>query len=199
MSPRATAALGDGWHVGVVAEVAEETGVVLDVLGVARGRRFHTTERSPSGPRSGRAGAEHVTREGGGAAEGRSDPFHTGRMAVPAGVTYLVVAPAGIASYEVLRDRYDPAVVVLVGGGRDVVVTHAAAGPVHDAAGAFFAAAGEPATLPGFGGAPPFPVTRGGAGTPPFETARAWAVVRGETVDAAQALRYLIPYVRSRL
>jgi hypothetical protein len=164
MSPRAAAALGDGWHVGVVAEVAEETGVVLDVLGVARGRRFHT-----------------------------------GRMAVPAGMTYLVVAPAGAASYEVLRDRYDPAVVVLVGGGRDVVVTHAAAGPVRDAVGAFFSAAGEPAPLPGFGGAPSFPVTRGGAGTPPFENARSWAVVRGDTVNAAQALRYLIPYLRSRL
>jgi hypothetical protein len=34
---RGTAAVGDGWHVGVVAAVAEETGAVLDVLGVARG------------------------------------------------------------------------------------------------------------------------------------------------------------------
>jgi hypothetical protein len=171
MSPRGAAALGDGWHVGVVPEVADETGVVLDVLGVARGRRFHT-----------------------------------GRMAVPAGVTYLVVAPSGTASFEVLRDRYDPAVVVLVGGGGDVVVTHAATGPVRDAATAFFAAAGEPAPLPGFGGAPSFHVRRGGAGTPPFELGetgrgrpRAWAVVRGDTVNATQALRYLIPYLRSRL
>ena len=171
MSPRGAAALGDGWHVGVVAAVAEETGVVLDVLGVARGRRFHT-----------------------------------GRMAVPAGMTYLVVAPSGTASFETLRDRYDPAVVVLVGGGRDVVVTHAATGPVRDAVGAFFAAAGEPAPLPGFGGAPSFPVARGGTGTPPFEAGdtargrpRAWAVVRGDTANATQALRYLIPYLRSRL
>ena len=177
MSPRGAAALGDGWHVGVVAAVAEETGVVLEVLGVARGRRFHT-----------------------------------GRMAVPAGVTYLVVAPSGTASFETLRDRYDPAVLVLVGGGRDVgdvrdvVVTHAAAGPVRDAVGAFFAAAGEPAPLPGFGGAPSFHVAHGGAGPPPFDAGRtarrrprAWAVLRGETVNAAQALRYLIPYLRSRL
>jgi hypothetical protein len=47
---RSAAALGDGWHVGVVAEVAEETGTVLDVLGVARGRRFHTGRMAvPSG------------------------------------------------------------------------------------------------------------------------------------------------------
>jgi hypothetical protein len=171
MSRRGPAALGDEWHVGVIAAVAGETGVVLDVLGIARGRRFHT-----------------------------------GRMAVPAGVTYLVVAPSGTASFEVLRDRYDPAVVVLVGGGGDVVVTHAAAGPVRDAASAFFAAAGEPAPLPGFRGAPSFHVRRGGAGAPPFEAGdtargrpRAWAVVRGATLDAAQALRYLIPYLRSRL
>lgn len=171
MSPRGAAALGDGWHVGIVAETAGETGVLLDVLGVARGRRFHT-----------------------------------GRMAVPAGVTYLVVAPAGVASFDVLRDRYDPAVVVLVGGGGDVVVTHAAAGPVRDAVGAFFHAAGEPASLPGFGGAPSFHVTHGGGGAPPFEPgatkrgrSREWAVVRGDTVDAAQALRYLIPYLRARL
>ena len=175
MSPRGPAALGDGWHVGVVTEVAEDTGVVLDVLGVARGRRFHT-----------------------------------GRMAVPAGMTYLVVAPSGTASFEVLRDRYDPAVVVLVGGGREVgrevVVTHAAGGPVRDAVSAFFSAAGEPAALPGFGGAPSFHVTRGAVGAPPFDPGataggrpRTWAVVRGDTVHAAQALRYLIPYLRSRL
>jgi hypothetical protein len=171
MSPRAAAALGDGWHVGIVAAVAGETGVVLDVLGVARGRRFHT-----------------------------------GRMAVPAGVTYLVVAPEGTASSGVLRERYDPAVVVLVGGGGEVLVTHGVAGPVRDAANAFFAAAGEPAHVPGFGGAPSFHVRRGTGHAPPFEAGdtargrpRAWAVVRGATVDAAQTLRYLIPYLRSRL
>lgn len=171
MSGRGAAALGDGWHVGIVAEVAEETGVLLNVLGVARGRRFHT-----------------------------------GRMAVPAGVTYLVVAPAGTASFDVLRDRYDPAVVVLVGGGGDVTVTHGLRGPVQDAVRAFFSSAGEPAPLPGFGGAPSFHVTRGGAGVPPFDpgaTARGrpreWAVVRGDTVNAAQTLRYLIPYLRARL
>ena len=171
MSGRGTAALGDGWHVGVVAGVADETGVVLDVLGVATGRRFHT-----------------------------------GRMAVPAGVTYLVVAPAGTASFDLLRNRYDPAVVVLVGGGSDVVVTHPALGPVRDAVGAFFAAAGDPAVLPGFAGAPSFQVTRGPGRHPPFDPGatargrpRAWAVVRGRTVNAAQALRYLIPYLRDRL
>ncbi len=167
MSGRATAALGDGWHVGVVAAVAGETGVVLDVLGVARGRRFHT-----------------------------------GRAAVPAGVTYLVVAPEGTASLDVLLRRYDPAVVVLVGGGGDVAVTHAPRGPVRDAASAFFLAAGDPAPLPGFGGAPSFQDTHAAPGPPPFELGRApraWAVVRGDTVNAAQALRYLIPYLRSRL
>ena len=167
MSGRAAAALGDGWHVGVVAEVAEETAVVLDVLGVGRGRRFHT-----------------------------------GRMAVPSGVTYLVVAPEGTASADVLVRRYDPAVVVLVGGRGAVAITHAAHGPVRDAVGAFFTAAGEPAPLPGFGGAPSFLVSRGAPGSPPFElgrASRAWAVVRGDTVNAAQALRYLIPYLRSRL
>ncbi|MFC4859327.1 hypothetical protein [Actinophytocola glycyrrhizae] len=167
MSPRGAAALGDGWHVGVVAEVAGDTGVVLDVLGVARGRRFHT-----------------------------------GRMAMPSGVAYLVVAPSGAASAGVLLDRYDPAVVVLVGGGGAVVVTHAGAGPVRDAVSAFFSAAGEPAALPGFGGAPSFHVTRGPEAAPPFEPGatargrpRAWAVVRGDTAHAAQALRYLIPYL----
>jgi hypothetical protein len=173
MSGRGPAALGDGWHVGVVAAVAGETGVVLDVLGMTGGRRFRT-----------------------------------GRMAVPAGMAYLVVAPSGTATADVLLRRYDPAVVVLVGGGNggDVVVTHAPTGPARDAAGAFFTAAGEPAVLPGFRGAPAFRVARGGAGVPPFEPgrtgrgrARAWAVVRGHTVDAAQALRYLVPYLRARL
>ena len=161
---RSAAALGDGWHVGVVTTVAEETGVVLDVLGVARGRRFHT-----------------------------------GRMAVPSGVTYLVVAPDGTASVETLLDRYDPAVVVLVGGGGDVVVTHGPHRPVRDAVTAFFASAGEPAPLPGFRGAPSIHVTRGAPGPAPPWLDRAWAVVRGDTRDAAQALRYLIPYLRSRL
>lgn len=167
MSRRAAAALGDGWHVGVVAEQAEETAVVLDVLGVGRGRRFHT-----------------------------------GRMAVPSGVTYLVVAPEGTASVDVLLRRYDPAVVVLVGGGGDVAITHGPRGPVPDAVGAFFTAAGDPAPLPGFRGAPSFHVTRRAPGMPPFELSRAtraWAVVRGDTVNAAQALRYLIPYLRSRI
>lgn len=162
---RSAAALGDGWHVGVVAAVAEETGSVLDVLGVARGRRFHT-----------------------------------GRMAVPSGMTYLVVAPEGTASADVLLARYDPAVVVLVGGGGEVVVTHGPRGPVRDAVAAFFTSAGEPAPLPGFRGAPSIQVTRGTTAPPlPWLGRRTWAVVRGETVHAAQALRYLIPYLRSRL
>lgn len=167
MSRRAAAALGDGWHVGVVAAVAEETGVLLNVLGVGQGRRFHT-----------------------------------GRMAVPSGVTYLVVAPDGTASFDVLVRRYAPAVVVFVGGGGDVAITHEPRGPARDAVGAFFTAAGEPAPLPGFGGAPSFHVMRGVPGPPPFAPARApraWAVVRGDTANAAQALRYLIPYLRSRL
>ncbi|GAB1512653.1 hypothetical protein [Actinophytocola sp. KF-1] len=161
---RAAAALGDGWHVGVVAARAEETGAVLAVLGIGRGRRFHP-----------------------------------GRMAVPSGVAYLVVAPDGLASFDVLVRRYAPAVVVLVGGGGDVTITHAPRGPVRDAVGAFFTAAGEPASLPGFGGAPSFHVTRGTPGPPPFAGGRAWAVVRGDTVRATQALRYLIPYLRSRV
>lgn len=164
MSGRSAAALGDGWHVGVVAAVAEETGIVLDVLGVARGRRFHT-----------------------------------GRMAVPSGMTYLVVAPEGTASADVLLARYDPAVVVLVGGGREVVVTHGPRGPVRDAVAAFFSSAGEPAPLPGFRGAPSIHVTRGTTGPPAWLSRRTWAVVRGDTRDATQALRYLIPYLRSRL
>ena len=165
MSGRSAAALGDGWHVGVVAAVADETGIVLDVLGMARGRRFHT-----------------------------------GRMAVPSGTTYLVVAPDGAASAGVLLERYDPAVVVLVGGGREVVVTHGPHEPVRDAVAAFFTSAGEPAPLPGFRGAPSIQVTRGTAGAPPpWLSRRAWAVVRGETTHAAQTLRYLIPYLRSRL
>jgi hypothetical protein len=167
MSRRSAAALGDGWHVGVVAAVADETGIVLDVLGVARGRRFHT-----------------------------------GRMAVPSGMTYLVVAPEGTASFGVLLDRYDPAVVVLVGGGGDVAVTHGPHGPVRDAVTAFFTSAGEPAPLPGFRGAPSFHVRRGVPGPPPFALdrgSRAWVVVRGDTRNATQALRYLIPYLRSRL
>jgi hypothetical protein len=98
-----------------------------------------------------------------------------------------------------LLDRYDPAVVVLVGGGGEVVVTHGPHGPVRDAVSAFFTSAGEPAPLPGFRGAPSIQVTRGTPSPPPLGLDRAWAVVRGSTRDAAQALRYLIPYLRSRL
>lgn len=154
---------------------------MLDVLGIASGRRFHT-----------------------------------GRMALPGGVAYLVVSPpAGTGGVAValagLCDRYDPAVVVLVGGGHGPDVTLAGGQePVVGAVDAFFAAAGEPAALPGYGGAAPFRVFRDpddGGG----EVARlcagvitrrgkplAWAVVRGGVRDAAQTLRYLIPYLRPR-
>jgi len=152
--------------------------------------------------------------------------FHTGRMAVPGGVTYLVASPpAGpggvFAALGGLCARYDPAVVVLVGGGHDhptaandVLVTGGRE-PVDGAVTTFFAAAGEPAALPGFGGTVPFRVHRGLTGDddlPRFcasATTRrgkplAWAVIRGVTGDAAdrnaaQTLRYLIPYLRPRL
>lgn len=178
---RDPAAVGDGWHVGVVAVRGEQTRAVLDVFGIVGGRRFHT-----------------------------------GRMAVPGGVTYLVVAPpagdGGVTgALAGLCARYDPAVVVLVrAGGRDVALAGARE-PVDGAVETFFAAAGEPATLPGFGGTAPFRVFRGVADD---DVARfcagavtrqgkplAWAVIRGDAADrtAAQALRYLIPYLRPRL
>jgi hypothetical protein len=178
---RRAAAVGDGWHVGVVTALAEETRSVLDVFGIVGGRRFHT-----------------------------------GRMAVPGGVTYLVVAPpagdGGVtAALAGLCARYDPAVVVLVATGRRDVALAGGREPVHGAVDTFFAAAGEPAALPGFGGTAPFQVFRGVADE---EVARfcagattrrgrplAWAVIRGGTADrtAAQTLRYLIPYLRPRL
>jgi hypothetical protein len=161
----------------------EETQAVLTVFGIAGGRRFHT-----------------------------------GRMAVPGGVTYIVASPpAGrgglAAALATLCARYDPPVVVQISGGvqRGVVLTHARE-PVTGAVESFFAAAGEPATLPGFAGAPAFRVARGV--TPDDDVPRfcadattrrgkplAWAVIRGDTAsrNAAQALRYLIPYLRPRL
>ncbi len=180
---RTWAAVGDGWHVGVVTVLAEETRAVRDVFGLAAGRRFHT-----------------------------------GRMAVPGGVTYLVAAPpagaGGVtAALAGLCARYDPPVVVLVSSDADTDVLLAGGRePVLGAMAAFFAAAGEPATLPGFRGAAPFLVLRDTAGGH-GEVARfcadattrhgkplAWAVIHGVTThDAAQTLRYLIPYLRPRL
>lgn len=180
---RVPAALGDGWHVGVVTVLAEETRAVLDVFGIGGGRRFHT-----------------------------------GRMAVPGGVTYLVVAPpagpGGVgAALAGLCARYDPPVVVQVGGGAADVVVMCEREPVEGAVDRFFAAAGEPAVLPGFGGGAPFPVRRA-PDTSDLEVARfcatattrrgkplAWAVIRGDAANhrAAQTLRYLIPYLRPRL
>lgn len=180
---RVPAALGDGWHIGVVTVLAEETRAVLDVFGIGGGRRFHT-----------------------------------GRMAVPGGVTYLVVAPAagsgGVgAALAGLCARYDPPVVVQVGGGAEDVEVRYGREPVRDAVDRFFASAGEPAALPGFGGGAPFRVHRAPDASD-LEVARfcatattrhgkplAWAVIRGGTADhrAAQTLRYLIPYLRPRL
>jgi hypothetical protein len=174
------AALGDGWHVGVVTVLAEETEAVLTVFGMGR--------------------------------------FNTGRMAVPGGVTYIVASPpagpGGVArALATLCARYDPPVVVQVSGGvqRGVVLTHGRE-PLTGAVDSFFAAAGEPATLPGFGGAPPFRVARGitpddalprycADATTRHGKPLAWAVIRGDTTsrNAAQALRYLIPYLRPRL
>lgn len=191
MRRRGSAAVGDGWHLGVVTEVAHETDAVLRVLGIAVGRRFHT-----------------------------------GRMAVPGGVTYLVATPPtgrpATAVLTTLRDRYDPAVVVVLGGGArhvaatrdDVVLVAGAPGPADDAAAEFFSAAGEPATLPGLGGAPPFRVFPGAVGAIDGVVIRfcagsttrrgkplAWVVIRGVdgVVNAAQVLRYLVPYLRPRL
>jgi hypothetical protein len=170
MSLRGRAAVGDGWHVGIVAEAGGVVDAVVAVFGIGAGR----------------------------------DGFRTGRMSVPGGVTYLVVAPPG--SLAVLRDRYDPAVVVLVGDGPgDVVLTHQADGPVGAAVATFFRATGEPASLPGFAGAPAFRVLRAGGEAPfPADTTRlgrtrAWVVVRGVPGEAAQTLRYLIPYLRPHL
>jgi hypothetical protein len=182
MRPRGSAALGDGWHVGIVTVSPEETSAVLDVLGIGGGRRFHT-----------------------------------GRMAVPGGVTYLVATPpigsGGVAAaLGGLCSRYDPAVVVLVGRGPGDVVITGDREPVVGAMAGFFAAAGEPATLPGYGGDAPFRVTREPADengdVPRFcatATTRrgkplAWTTIHGDTArNAAQALRYLIPYLRPRM
>lgn len=150
---------------------------------------------------------------------------HTGKVAAPSGVAYLVVAhptgpggPAVTAALADLRDRYDPVVLVLVetadgAGGPDVLVG-AGSAAVTGAVDGFFAASGEPAPLPGYRGAAPFLVGRG-----PLDSAEAvavtrfcratttrrgrrpgWVVVHGHAaVPAAQTLRYLIPYVRPRL
>ena len=185
---RRPAAVGDGWHVGIVTVLEAQTAAVLEVLGIAAGRRFHI-----------------------------------GRMAVPGGVTYLVATPpAGVggvtAALTDLCARYDPPVVALVGGhsakATDVTVAFGRP-PVDGAFNSFFSASGEPATLPGYGGDPPFRVSR----SPTSEdevldfcadaTTRhgkplGWAVIRGGTDtaadrNAAQTLRYLVPYLRPRL
>ena len=177
---RRRAAVGDGWHIGIVTADAAETRTVLDVFGIGGGRRFHT-----------------------------------GRMAVPGGVTYLVATPPagadGIAAALAgLCARYDPRVVVQVGEDPGDVVVTCGREPIEGALHSFFAAAGEPATLPGFAGGAPFRVHRGtsdGGEVSRFcahATTRtgkplAWAVIRGVTTDAAQTLRYLIPYLRPRL
>jgi hypothetical protein len=127
----------------------------------------------------------------------RERRFHTGRMAVPGGVTYLVV---GVVDDLVpLRQRYAPLVVVVVrgdGGAGRAVVTVSPGGRVLGAAQAFFAAAGEPATLPGFAGGAPFQVVRGAGAGPELSGRQGWAVVRaGAVADAAQTLRYLIAYL----
>jgi hypothetical protein len=181
---RGPAAVGDAWHVGIVTLAVEDTRAVLDVFGIPGRRRFHT-----------------------------------GRMPVPGGITYLVAAPpagpAGLAAtLTELCTRYDPPVVAQVGGdhgSRDVLVG-CAREPVEGAVDAFFAAAGEPAGLPGFRGGTPFQVRR--ASQDDGELARycatatrrrggkplAWAVVHGGTAsDAAQTLRYLIAYLRPRM
>jgi hypothetical protein len=170
----------------VVTVLAAQTEAVLEVVGIAPGRRFHT-----------------------------------GRMAVPGGVTYLVVTPpAGprgvTAALGDLCARYDPRVVVLVdspSGAGDVVLAYERE-PVAGAVSRFFAAAGEPASLPGYGGDAPFQVSQGSEDgeMPSFcadATTRhgkplAWAVIRGGTGaaadrNAAQTLRYLIPYLRPRI
>lgn len=171
----------------MVTVLAAQTEAVLEVVGIAPGRRFHT-----------------------------------GRMAVPGGVTYLVVTPpAGprgvTAALGDLCARYDPRVVVLVdspSGAGDVVLA-CDREPVAGAVSRFFAAAGEPATLPGYSGDAPFHISAGPPGNdevPHFcadATTRhgkplAWAVIRGGTGaaadrNAAQTLRYLIPYLRPRI
>ncbi|HEX6360773.1 hypothetical protein [Actinophytocola sp.] len=173
---RTRAAVGDGWHVGIVTLLAAETTTVLSVLGIAAGRHFHT-----------------------------------GRMAVPGGVTYLVAAPPagpdGVTAALVrLCERYDPPVVALVGGADPPDVLLAGGrDPADRAVTAFFRAAGEPATLPGFRGGAPFLVRRGGGGdvarfcanaTTRRGTPLAWVEIHGVVGDAAQTLRYLIPYLR---
>ncbi|MFL6126836.1 hypothetical protein [Actinophytocola sp.] len=181
---RGPAAVGDAWHVGIVTVAVEDTRAVLDVFGIPGRRRFHT-----------------------------------GRMLVPGGVTYLVAAPPAdtdgvAATLTELCTRYDPPVLAQVGGdrgSRDVLV-RCAREPVESAVDAFFAAAGEPAGLPGFRGDTPFLVRRSvrdGGDLPRFcatATRRrggkplAWAVVHGGTArEAAQTLRYLVTYLRPRM
>jgi adenosylhomocysteine nucleosidase len=83
----------DTWHFGVVTILAEETRAVLEVLALSD---------------DGAAGQR----------------FYTGRLEVPGGTTNLVATqPSGqgqrpiMAALTNLRDRYDPAVVALVGIG----------------------------------------------------------------------------------
>lgn len=180
---RGAAALGDAWHFGVVTVTAAQRSAVGDVLGLRRGNT-------------------------------------TGKVTVPGGVAYVVAArPSGPGTQSVtaaltnLRDRYDPVVLVLVETTGSVTIGTAnrrlpVAPEITDAVDAFFAAAGEPATLPGYGGRPPFPVHREPLDSPEavavarFRRGGRWLVVGGPTTaetDAAQTLRYLIPYVRPRL
>ncbi len=83
----------EGWHFGVVTILAKETRAVLDVLGL--------TDDGAAGQR-----------------------YYTGALPVPGGVANLVATqPTGqgqrpiMAALTNLRDRYDPAIVVLVGIG----------------------------------------------------------------------------------
>lgn len=261
---RDTAALGDTWHFGIVTVLPKETKAVIDVLGL----------------RDDGSGGQR---------------FYTGRFLTQAGASYLVATqPTGpgqrpiMAALTNLRERYDPAVIVLVGiagvihtdvalndvaistrvvyydsrknwrgrtvrRGQELVAPAALTHSVN----AFFTAAGDPASLPGFDGSTGgFRVFHGPIGSgeavladPDDDIRRfltdyndktlavemeagglaqfchdtttrrgdplGWVVVRGMSdradehkddhhhdsaaVNAAQAFKYLIPYIRPRL
>ncbi|HYQ67875.1 hypothetical protein [Actinophytocola sp.] len=87
---------GDKWHFGIVTVLAEETRAVLDVL--------ELTDDGATGQR-----------------------FYTGRLDVPGGTVNLVVTQPSVQGQRAiapaltnLRDRYDPAVIALVGIGGGV-------------------------------------------------------------------------------